>query len=558
MADTPAIPFITAKNDKNLYDFMSAVKQWIEIREGRRGDKDNRFITLKESRVRVDEKISSLPASGAVFIPDITPPASASGLTLLSSGMGGVEIGWTKPADVDVLSYRVYGDVINSFNIASTALQGTVVAPATKFMHKWTHPLSTAYTWYYWVVVEDKNGNLSAPIGPLTVNATSTYDNALSNLVQAIADNTSGKVTFLGDRLKIAPPSGTVATTIQPFYVGTIDGVTAVALKGDLFVDGSVNAKCITAGSIYGDKINAISAISLSEGGTLRLGDSGSGQPDVEIITKVGTATVGQSRIIVRDGISNPGYNSTTEMWRGTTAHYINTNQGTTFENPPRRMVTGFCKNRSSVTIPGYFPHMPQVVCFPSYIYGATGKITCHPSAINNIGLGQWSFTMYASVAGSNTHNRAPNTEAESPYSVFTGSALNIARTYCMEDGSSAYNFTRIIGRYMVRAQSGAGDNPTGSQINVTVYGRKSNGVETSTSNTVYADTDHRSYWFILDTPDLLMDSIRIVATHTGTIPSRYRWPLGTGVASIRLEVMTSYPTIPSTTNEVGSYLAYF
>lgn len=554
--ETPAIPFITPKQDKNTYDFMSAVKQWIEIREGRRGDKDNRYITFKESRIRVDEKVNSLPSSSDAFVPDATPPAPARGLTLISSGMGSVEIGWTKPADTDVQFYRVYGDVINSFNIASTTLQGTVVAPVTKFVHKWTHPLSTAYTWYYWIVVEDKTGNLSAPIGPLTVKATSTYDNALSNIVQAIIDNTTGKVTFLGDRLNVAPPTGTVATTIQPFYAGVIDGVAAVALKGDLFVDGTVNAKCITAGTIYGDKINSKTAISLNEGGILSLGYSGSeGKADVEVITDTGS---GQGKLIVYDGLSNPGYNSTTEFWRSTIAHYVNTEHGTTFENPPRRLVTGFCKHRARVNIPGYFPHMPQVVVFPSFAWGATGKLTCHPGPLTSIAFGQWSFTMYCSMSGTNTQNRAPNEEIEVPYSSFISTPITSSRIYCKEDGTSSYSYTRIAARIMVRAQSGEGNNPTGSIMTITIYGRKSNGVEVAYPEQVYADTDHRSYWLMVDSPDLLFDSIRVVATHSSTVPSKYRWPIGTGKASLRVEMMISYPTIPAATNEVGSYLAYF
>ena len=528
---------------------------------------DDAEKSYEDSDMLVDDVVSPLQraiwSDGDITAPNIgggssdtTAPGTVTGMALVGSGMGGIEISWIPPADVDVYAYRIYGDVTSVFNITTTNVVGTVLAPTNTFTHRFTHPLSTAYTWYYWVAAVDKAGNASSVAGPLTISATSTYDNALSNIVQAIIDNTSGKITFLGDRLKVAPPPGVVATTIQPFYAGVIDGVDAVALKGDLFVDGTVNAKCLTANSIIGNKILATTTITLNEGGVLALGNSGSlSKPDVEVITNTGN---GQGKLIVYDGVSNAGYNSTTEFWRSTIAHYVNTNQGTTFENPPRRMITGYCMNRSSVTIPGHFPHMPQVMCFPTHIYGATGKITCHPGALNNVGLGQWSFTMYASVAGTGTHNRAPNTETEVPYSVFTGTPLTIGLTYCREDQTSSYSFTRIVGRYTVRAQSGAGSNPTGSQISVTVYGRKSNGAEASVTNTVYADTDYRSYWFVLDTPDLLMDSIRVVATHAGTIPSRYRWPLGQGMASIRLDTITSYPSIPSSTYEVGGYLAFF
>ena len=501
------------------------------------------------------ESSTNLPLSGDA---DSVSPGAVSGLTLISSGLGGIVIGWTPPADVDVDNYYIYWSTASTYIEGTTALVGTVPAPSTTFTHTYTHPLTTAFTCYYWVKASDKAKNVSIITGPLMVVATTTYDDAITKVVNALANTPStGGVSFKTNKFTISPPGSETISPTAVFTVGTVNGLPSIAIRGDLFVDGSVNARALTAGSIVGSLINATTTLSLSEGGLASFGSSGSNnEPDVKIVTNTGS---GQGKLIIYDGVSNAGYNSTTEMWRSCIAHYVSTNQGTTFENPPRRIVTGFCKNRSSVIIPGTFPHMPQVVCFPSYVYGATGKITCHPGPLNPIAFGQWSFTMYASVAGSNTHNRAPNTEVEVPYSYFiSGTALSSGRIYCREDDTSSYSFTRIAIRITVRAQSGSGANPTGSIMSVTATGRKSDGSSATYTTSVYADTDHRSYWLMVDTPDLLMDSIVVTATHSSTIPSRYRWPSGTGKASLRVEVMTSYPTTPAATNEVGSYIAYF
>lgn len=502
----------------------------------------------------VPETSTNLPLSGS----DSTSPGSVSNLRLVTSGLGGITIAWDAPvATPDIDNYSVYWATSSTYIEGTTALIGTVPAPVTQFTHVYNHPLTTAFTCYYWVKAIDSSKNTSVLAGPLTVVATTTYDDAISKVVNSLIDTpVANGVTFKLDKLKIGPGGTEQVAPVTVFTIGTINGLPAIAIKGDMFVDGSVNARALTAGSIVGNLINATTTLTLSEGGTAAFGASGSNnEPDIKILTTTGS---GQGKLIVYDGLSNPGYNSTTEFWRSTIAHYVSTNQGTTFENPPRRLVTGFCKHRASVNIPGYFPHMPQVVVFPSFAWGATGKLTCHPGPLNPIAFGQWSFTMYCSMSGTNTQNRAPNAEIEVPYSSFISTPITSSRIYCKEDGTSSYSYTRIAVRIMVRAQSGAGNNPTGSIMTINLYGRKSNGVEVAYTTQVYADTDHRSYWLMVDSPDLLFDSIRVVATHSSTLPSRYRWPIGTGQASLRVEMMISYPTIPAATNEVGSYIAYF
>lgn len=507
----------------------------------------------------IPETSTNLPTGGG-STPDSTSPGSVSNLRLANSGLGGITIAWDAPVDTpDIDNYSVYWSTSSTYIEGTTALIGTVPAPVTQFTHVYNHPLTTAFTCYYWVKAIDSSKNFSTITGPLFVTATTTYDDAISKVVNSLLSNpVENGVAFKLDKLKIGPGGSEAIAPVTVFTIGTINGLPAIAIKGDMFVDGSVNARALTAGSIVGNLINATTTLTLSEGGTAAFGASGSNnEPDIKILTATGS---GQGKLIVYDGVSNPGYNSTTEFWRSCIAHYVATNQGTTFENPPRRMVTGYCKNGASVTLLGDFPHMPQLHVFPVNVSTPTAKFFAHPGTLIPVSFGRWSFRMYCGIMGSSSHLVAANSDVSVSWSAFIGgTSLNSARVFCREDGTSNYAFTRCVVKVSVRAQSGAGNTPTGALVTLNVIGRYTGALEQSNTTQIYADTDWRSYWSIIDAPSSkLYDSIRVVASFQATIPSRYRWPSGTGLAELRVEVIASYPTVPAATNEVGGYLAYF
>jgi hypothetical protein len=70
------------------------------------------------------------------------------------------------------------------------------------------------------------------------------------------------------DRFYVVFPTGDGSTSIIPFVVGMVDGVSTVGISGQLVVDGSVLARAIAAGAVTATKINVsqLAAISADMG----------------------------------------------------------------------------------------------------------------------------------------------------------------------------------------------------------------------------------------------------------------------------------------------------
>lgn len=528
----PAIPFVTPKEDKNTYDVLSAVKQWIEISDGRRGDPSDRFVTVQETKVRVEDGVSTAVQTSVDTIgtgggtSDSIPPGSASGLTLISSGMGGVEIGWTAPADTDIDQYIIYGDVINSFNADTTPVQGVAAAPSARFMHKWTHPLSSAYTWYYWLVVVDKSGNKSPAVGPLTVNASSSYDRAIEKIVSSILDNENSDIAFKTDKIKIAPQDGATAGTVYPFGIGTIDGVTAVCLRGDLFVDGSINGKVITAGSIYGDRINAVSAITLSSGGTLTIGND-----DVVLSSTAGGGS-GDGRITVKD--QTAGGTNRSLFWRGAFSHYNYTDSDTICQVPPRQMATGYANDGQTIEINGEYPFVPSVIAFPMFMKPQVADCMhiAHPGPVTKTGYdaGRYQFRMYAfAVTAKAIYVSQPQARVYATYSYpsLPGTlwAPSSAASSYYTATSDSNGVAKLFVRIMYRAKT---NSSYGIRGNFTLHvGYTSGGDFVATDTEVnayesYADQDWRSVWILVTPASTGRRFYKVSFQPNNFIPSRY------------------------------------
>lgn len=134
--------------------------------------------------------------------------------------------------------------------------------------------------------------------------------------------HTRSNITLLTDTFRIAKPDGTGDKTI--FSVGTVGGVSAVGISGDLFIDGSVsartlvadsamvtflNARNITAGSVAAENITGTVitgktlqtaasgerfVVSVSDNLAHFFGDRGDGT--IEEIATIGAATSGGDR----------------------------------------------------------------------------------------------------------------------------------------------------------------------------------------------------------------------------------------------------------------------
>jgi predicted phage tail protein len=99
-------------------------------------------------------------------------------------------------------------------------------------------------------------------------------------------DGTSGSFIVLADKFAIVRPDGTGAP-VPMLSLGTVNGVTALGLNGNLIVDGSIAAKSVAAYSITADKINGtnLNVVNGTFSGTLAAGT-------VDFASSVGYSTV--------------------------------------------------------------------------------------------------------------------------------------------------------------------------------------------------------------------------------------------------------------------------
>lgn len=460
--------------------------------------------------------------------PDTVPPGAPSGLYLLSSGMGGITIGWVAPVDADIDNYSIYWSTSSTYIEGTTALVGTVPAPATTFTHVYTHPLTTAFTCYYWVKALDKYKNVSIPAGPLTVAATTTYDDAINKTVNALANTpVDNGVSFKTDKFTISPPGSETIPPTAIFTVGTIDGNPSVAIRGDLFVTESINGSVITANTITGNHINAASTITLNTGGILRIGNT-----DIELASDV-SGGVGNGRIRVWDRTA--GGNNRSLFWRGAFSHYNDVDGGTICQVPPRQMSMGYGEHGTMVEINGEFPFVPTVMCSPSFIKMNTldpiYAVIAHPGPVTKTGVdaGRYKFMMfsfsYSTDHVSMLHNFSrvyttlsyPTLPADlwwpgplsSQYQQMTTLSTGIAKLFV---------------QIMFRAKTNSGYGIRGNfQLQVGYV--KGGFVVTDTADNAYechVDQEWRSVWIMCKPSGTGKPYAKVKFTPTDWIPSRY------------------------------------
>ena len=459
---------------------------------------------------------------------DTVPPGAPSGLYLLSSGMGGITIRWVAPADADIDNYSIYWSTSSTYIEGTTALIATVPAPATTYTHVYTHPLTTAFTCYYWVKALDKSKNVSVIAGPLTVNATTTYDDAINKTVNALANTpVENGVSFKTDKFTISPPGSETISPTAIFTVGTINGNPSIAIRGDLFVTGSINGSVITANTITGNHINAASTITLNTGGILRIGNT-----DIELASDV-SGGVGNGRIRVWD--KTAGGNNRSLFWRGAFSHYNDVDGDTICQVPPRQMSMGYGIHGTMVEINGEFPFVPTVMCSPSLIRINTSApyyaAIAHPGPVTKTGVdaGRYQFRMYSLSCYMSLVFMVHNFSRV--YTTFSYPTLPADLWWPGSLSSQYQQMTTVAGgisklfvQIMFRAKTNSGYGIRGNfQLQV---GYVSGGfVVTDTADNAYecyADQEWRSVWILCTPSTTGRQYAKVKFTPTNWIPSRY------------------------------------
>ena len=360
--------------------------------------------------------------------------------------------------------------------------------------------------------------------------------------------------------MKIGPGGTESIAPVTVFTIGTINGLPAIAIKGDMFVDGSINARALTAGSIVGNQISASTSITLNTGGTLAVGAS-----DVLLSSAVGG---GGGRLQVWDRTA--GGNNRSVFYRGALAHYNDVSGDTICQVPPRQIAIGYGVHDTMVVIDGEFPFVPTVTCSPSVVRldttGLTRAFIAHPGPVTQASdAGRYQFKMYALSCNMQTVFMAHNFSRV--YSVFSyptlpsvlwwpGSAATQYQQMTTITGGIAKLFVQI--KYRSKTNSGYGIKGN-FELQVGYLNGGSFVVTDTATNAYesYADQDWRSVWILCTPAATGRKYAKVKFTPTAYIPSRYEG-IGNRIEYyIANAVVYSDGWTASWASGSGSYIAY-
>lgn len=358
-----------------FYDFLTAMKENIEIANGVRGNPDDRFITLRElntAMVDLNHTIDTAVATG-----DSTAPDPPTGFSVTNYAFYNV-LAFTFPADTDLSHVEIYCSVDSDARASSFSI-GTVAGPPSGTA-EWRHDgISLRHSYNYWIRAVDNSGNRSTwnPNDTVGEQIAAWTKGTINELLDELMDEDYYHSTFeiIADSFMIKQPlaaltawltgtnyvmfdirkhdgSGTMKgykcihthtsgastepgagvdwedeweeitagdlTSINVFTMGIIDSNPALGIRGDMIVDGTIIARHIDSGSIEADHItaDAITATHINGGafGNLTI-SSGT----VTIQTSNGLNISGGGNIYIAPG-SDITMDATTGAWDTSTA----------------------------------------------------------------------------------------------------------------------------------------------------------------------------------------------------------------------------------------------
>ncbi|OWT55280.1 phage tail tip fiber protein [Candidimonas nitroreducens] len=369
---TPSIPDIGSADTATI---LKAMKEWIEVHQGARGDGMDRSVTLRDllnagvMTPAVTQAIyrESTPAavSGPGANPEPAVPPTPTGLVVAGAVSTNI-VSWNFARGYTRLAY---------FEVwrSSTSALGDAVLIAQVYGTIYPDPVGENATFYYWVravsdagtspfnAVEGVQGSTAPNVQAVTDAVTSGIDT--SGLLDQLAiktsvdgyvsgyglastpaedDGSSTEFAVLSDRFLVTGPASDGVAPASPFFIQTtpttvngvaaapgvyvtnaflINGVIDHAKIGLLAVDdaniANVSAAKITAGQIaVGEYIESTGYLSGVSGFHI----SGAGTAEFNNVIVRGTvyATAGQigSNTIDADGIHSSNYDGSTVGWQ--------------------------------------------------------------------------------------------------------------------------------------------------------------------------------------------------------------------------------------------------
>lgn len=235
----PALGVVSTKYPE-LAPFLTALKEIIEVRDGRIGDPLERFVTLREladvdllSVSRVGRQGTVLSPGGASGAPDLTIPPAATGL-VASGAIQSVILDWTDA--LSLYGNHSYTEIWRS----DTDDLGLAVLVGQSPSFVWVDAVATGQTKYYWIRFVS-TANIVGPFNSVAGTSATTgllLTGDLANLAVEAAKLAAGAV----DDTKLA--DGAVTTTkIANLAVGSAAIANLAVATGHIQDAAIVNAK---------------------------------------------------------------------------------------------------------------------------------------------------------------------------------------------------------------------------------------------------------------------------------------------------------------------------
>jgi len=349
MSNLPPIPDVPADASPELQNFLLALKEVVETREGTRGESGDRFVTYDNL-----EAASAYTSLGLTkdqddtLIADSSPINSPTNLSI-TKGVWKNHLSWTNPTDVHFSHIEVWVNTTDS--VTSATRVAIVTGPANTYEHSFGDYTNDHY---YWIRAIAYSGVYSPwtprpSQGGYVIPGDESIGETIDGVVDILkgtdpSEYNSGNEYSVSDLVKV-----TTGTSVRRYrciqangsadpklpgtdtayweragilMTGDVDGTPTVAIDGNLIVDDTILARHVKAGTFTGDEFNASAEINLSEGGKATFGDSNviietsdNGDTEGRIIVAPNGGISGQNYVLIDEGqISQKYYDTTTGL----------------------------------------------------------------------------------------------------------------------------------------------------------------------------------------------------------------------------------------------------
>jgi hypothetical protein len=266
----PALPGIPRTNDPSLSKFLESVKQWIEVREGDRGDSLDRAITLRElfdagiAKKKPNISLTGRDSGDFIALENINYTVPPKIENLVASGIfGAVILEWEQPLYTNYQHVEVWRSQANDV--------GTAKRIGTSVPNVFMDYVADQTTYFYWAKGVT-TANVVGPFNAVAGVSVSTSDSP-EYIMQVLSDVTANADTpFVFD-------NGAFYLNANAFIKSaTILDAMIYSVKANKITAGTITAAVeLIAAKITGGSLNINNKFVVDEQGNtvIRSGTSG-------------------------------------------------------------------------------------------------------------------------------------------------------------------------------------------------------------------------------------------------------------------------------------------